>query len=125
MTVQDKKVHNGLQDENLEPDHVFYEAWKEAAAKMKKILGKSKESTNVLYLTRHGESLNNVYGRIGGNASLSSNGEEYAVKLANFFKNTDDLQIWHSELIRTKQTVADFDLAKRVVPQLNEINAGE
>ena len=33
---------------------------------------------------RHGESLNNLYGRIGGDASLSPRGEKYARALAAF-----------------------------------------
>ncbi|KAJ8431779.1 hypothetical protein Cgig2_026656 [Carnegiea gigantea] len=37
-----------------------------------------------ILLTRHGESLDNVRGRIGGDSTLSDAGELYAKKLANF-----------------------------------------
>ncbi|KAJ2542263.1 6-phosphofructo-2-kinase, partial [Coemansia sp. RSA 1933] len=38
----------------------------------------------VIYITRHGESEDNPAGRIGGDASLSSNGVRYATALARF-----------------------------------------
>ncbi|PWW76736.1 bifunctional 6-phosphofructo-2-kinase/fructose-2,6-bisphosphate 2-phosphatase [Tuber magnatum] len=37
-----------------------------------------------IWITRHGESLDNVAGKIGGNALLSDNGEKYARTLAQF-----------------------------------------
>ena len=39
---------------------------------------------NTIYLTRHGESQNNLFGRIGGNAELSDRGEKYAQALKTF-----------------------------------------
>ena len=39
---------------------------------------------NTIYLTRHGESENNLFGKIGGNAELSERGEKYALALNNF-----------------------------------------
>lgn len=36
------------------------------------------------YLTRHGQSEYNLYGKIGGDSGLSSNGMEYARRLANY-----------------------------------------
>ncbi|KAJ2314982.1 6-phosphofructo-2-kinase [Coemansia sp. RSA 2705] len=38
----------------------------------------------VIYITRHGESEDNAAGRIGGDASLSAGGEQYARALARF-----------------------------------------
>ncbi|PVU94074.1 hypothetical protein BB561_002816 [Smittium simulii] len=38
----------------------------------------------VIYITRHGESTDNISGRIGGDASLSENGLEYAAALTKF-----------------------------------------
>ena len=43
-----------------------------------------RSSPRTIYLTRHGESENNVYGKIGGNAPLSSRGEQYANALAGY-----------------------------------------
>ncbi|KAF6024627.1 PFKFB2 [Bugula neritina] len=61
-----------------------------------------------IYLTRHGESVYNVLGRIGGDADLSIQGEEYAHRLANYIEkeNIEDLTVWTSELKRTKQTAS-------------------
>ncbi|KAF3333613.1 6-phosphofructo-2-kinase/fructose-2,6-bisphosphatase-like protein [Carex littledalei] len=39
-----------------------------------------------ILLTRHGESLHNVRGRIGGDTVLSDAGELYSKKLANFIE---------------------------------------
>ena len=45
------------------------------------------EYSRTVYLSRHGESRNNVYGRIGGDAALSPRGEQYAAALAFFVNN--------------------------------------
>lgn len=37
-----------------------------------------------IYLTRHGESLMNLQGRIGGDSDLSERGREYAIALAEY-----------------------------------------
>ena len=42
---------------------------------------------NTIYLTRHGESENNLFGKIGGNAELSERGEKYARALSTFFSS--------------------------------------
>ena len=39
-----------------------------------------------VYLSRHGESMFNLSGKIGGNASLSANGQKYSVQLAKHFE---------------------------------------
>ena len=36
-----------------------------------------------IYLTRHGESLNNLLGKIGGDSDLSQRGEQYVTALAD------------------------------------------
>ncbi|CAB4069146.1 unnamed protein product [Lepeophtheirus salmonis] len=74
------------------------------------------KSSRKLRISRHGESVYNVAGLIGGNPELSSNGEKYATSLANKVNNfmLTDLQIWTSELIRTQQT-ARFKL-KNIFP---------
>jgi len=70
--------------------------------------------------------MNNISGKIGGNAVLSPNGQKYAKMLGNYFNtmNLENLQIWHSELVRTKQTAANITAPKNAIPQLNEINSG-
>lgn len=80
-----------------------------------------------LYFTRHGESEYNVLGRIGGDASLSPRGQLYAQALSNYINTLTGLegvQIWTSELRRTKQTAADIQAPKRAVRSLNELDAG-
>ncbi|KAF6988434.1 hypothetical protein CFC21_005970, partial [Triticum aestivum] len=58
-----------------------------------------------ILLTRHGESLHNVRGRVGGDTVLSEDGELYSKKLANFIekrlKNEKTATIWTSTLQRT------------------------
>lgn len=41
-------------------------------------------SPRQIWITRHGESLDNIAGKIGGDASLSQDGENYAKALAGF-----------------------------------------
>jgi 6-phosphofructo-2-kinase/fructose-2,6-biphosphatase 2 len=36
-----------------------------------------------LYFSRHGESINNVVGKIGGDSELSNRGEKYVTALAD------------------------------------------
>jgi len=83
-----------------------------------------------IYLSRHGESQYNLYGKIGGNSSLSSQGLKYSIKLADHFKrlNLDNFQVWTSELVRTHQTTQHIELEggnKVVKKQLNEIESGD
>jgi len=72
------------------------------------------------YFTRHGQSEYNLLGKIGGDSGLSSNGEEYARRLAKFAKEkigtkttivdgkevTTNVpaRLWTSTLLRTKET---------------------
>lgn len=37
-----------------------------------------------IWITRHGESTDNIQGRIGGDAHLSPNGKKYSLALARF-----------------------------------------
>lgn len=93
------------------------------------------------YLTRHGQSEYNLYGKIGGDSGLSNNGLEYAKRLAKYAheeigmkeiinENGDTVKIpqparlWTSTLTRTKETAqfikhnkiegAEFDNGDRV-----------
>ena len=40
-----------------------------------------------IYLTRHGESLHNVVGKIGGNSELSPTGQRYAGLLSEYIND--------------------------------------
>lgn len=81
-----------------------------------------------IWLTRHGESLHNVEGRIGGDADLSPLGEEYARRLAAFFADIrgqdENLTVWTSTMRRTMQTAAYMPEVPRTYRNLNEIDAG-
>ncbi|KAF9596545.1 hypothetical protein IFM89_012276 [Coptis chinensis] len=63
-----------------------------------------------ILLTRHGESRDNVRGRIGGDTVISDSGEVYAKKLANFvekrLKSERTASIWTSTLQRTILTAS-------------------
>ena len=43
----------------------------------------------VFWFSRHGESVNNLFGKIGGDASLSTNGEKYATLLAAYINQME------------------------------------
>ncbi|GAB4859265.1 hypothetical protein Ancab_010727 [Ancistrocladus abbreviatus] len=82
-----------------------------------------------ILLTRHGESLDNVRGRIGGDSVLSDAGELYAKKLANFvekrLKSERAASIWTSTLQRSILTANHIvGFPKIQWRSLNEINAG-
>ncbi|KAE8667485.1 6-phosphofructo-2-kinase/fructose-2,6-bisphosphatase [Hibiscus syriacus] len=82
-----------------------------------------------ILLTRHGESRDNVRGRIGGDSVLSDTGEIYMKKLANFvekrLKNERTASIWTSTLQRTILTASPIvGFPKIQWRALDEINAG-
>ncbi|XP_048227328.1 6-phosphofructo-2-kinase/fructose-2,6-bisphosphatase [Ricinus communis] len=82
-----------------------------------------------ILLTRHGESRDNVRGRIGGDTVLSDKGEIYAKKLANFvekrLKSEKTASIWTSTLQRTIITASPIvGFPKIQWRALDEINAG-
>ncbi|KAL1925299.1 uncharacterized protein VTP21DRAFT_182 [Calcarisporiella thermophila] len=100
-----------------------------------------------IWLTRHGESTDNMVGRIGGDASLSPKGHKFGHTLARFirhqrqiFKEEQGLlshplidysdhqfAVWTSMLARSQETVEDFDPHEfdiKCIRMLNEIDAG-
>ncbi|KAM0931278.1 hypothetical protein ACQ4PT_000348 [Festuca glaucescens] len=82
-----------------------------------------------ILLTRHGESLDNVEGRIGGDSSLSEAGQIYSRKLASFvekrLKSERTASIWTSTLQRTILTAHPIiGFPKIQWRALDEINAG-
>jgi len=82
-----------------------------------------------IWITRHGESEDNVLQLLGGDSSLSPKGLCYAAALAKFVSVHPQLQrsyVWTSTLIRTLQTAKYLDVQRQVTSfsALNEINAG-
>ncbi|KAK8386588.1 hypothetical protein O3P69_010904 [Scylla paramamosain] len=79
-----------------------------------------------IYLTRHGESIHNIEGRIGGDAELSENGRKFGNALAKYIKeqNISKLRVWTSWLKRTIQTAEGIDAPQERWKALNEIDAG-
>lgn len=79
-----------------------------------------------IYLTRHGESVYNLLGRIGGDAELSERGWEYAKALAKYIseQNIPRLRVWTSQLKRTIQTAEAIKAPQERWKALNEIDAG-
>jgi len=79
-----------------------------------------------IYLSRHGESMHNTVGRIGGDTDLSPRGAQYAEKLSEFINNQNipGMRVWTSWLKRTIQTAADIDAPQERWKALNEIDAG-
>jgi len=79
-----------------------------------------------IYLTRHGESIYNLQGRIGGDSELSERGWEYARALAKYIseQNIPRLRVWASQLKRTIQTAEGIKAPQERWKALNEIDAG-
>lgn len=78
-----------------------------------------------IYLTRHGESVMNLEGRIGGDSDLSERGKLYGKALAQYIDEQDiqGLRVWTSWLKRTIQTAADVNAPQERWKALNEIDA--
>lgn len=87
-----------------------------------------------IYLSRHGESMYNLEGKIGGDADLSERGWKYAEKLPemirNVLRNNDEddedveLTVWTSTLKRTQQTASFLPYPKLQWKALDELDAG-
>ncbi|RSH91861.1 Fructose-2,6-bisphosphatase [Saitozyma podzolica] len=80
-----------------------------------------------IYLSRHGESMYNVEGKIGGDSDLSPRGWEYAKALPELVKkNIGDtpLEVWTSTLQRTIQTGSMLPFEKKTWKSLDELDAG-
>ena len=60
-----------------------------------------------IWLSRHGESMHNVEGKIGGDSDLSPRGRTYAKALPQLIKDNvpgeSNLTVWTSTLKRTNQ----------------------
>jgi len=80
-----------------------------------------------IWLTRHGESQDNVRGVLGGDSNLTNKGDEYAHNLADWVdKNIsgDDLVVWTSTLKRSIQTAQYVNHPKLSLRVLDEIDVG-
>ena len=82
-----------------------------------------------LFLARHGESMFNVQGRIGGDSPLTDLGRTQAGALAAHFHNKHIPYIFTSSFRRSCETAAPIcqshpEATVIAVPELDEINAG-
>eukprot|EP00092_Neocalanus_flemingeri_P038977 GFUD01042431.1.p1 GENE.GFUD01042431.1~~GFUD01042431.1.p1 ORF type:complete len:237 (-),score=52.65 GFUD01042431.1:128-838(-) len=90
------------------------------------LMDSTNNNVRTIYLSRHGESNNNLYGKIGGDAGLSQQGWLYAKALFNFFQSRHISGIWTSQLKRTHQTTKYLACPKIIVETgINEISAGD
>ncbi|XP_024148081.1 6-phosphofructo-2-kinase/fructose-2,6-bisphosphatase 2 isoform X2 [Oryzias melastigma] len=79
-----------------------------------------------IYICRHGESLHNVEGLLGGDSELSERGKQFAAALRGFIEEhkLSDLKVWTSQLRRTIQTAEELGVHYEQWKILNEIDAG-
>lgn len=80
-----------------------------------------------IYMSRHGESMFNVEGKIGGDSALSPRGLLYANKLPDLIKQNlgdKELIVWTSTMKRTIQTSALLNYPKMNRKALDELDAG-
>lgn len=77
-----------------------------------------------IYLARHGETFFNTQDRIGGNSKLTKKGIKSAKKMAEYFKNNNNLIVFTSAKFRAIQTGGFFRQEKITREDLNEINSG-
>jgi broad specificity phosphatase PhoE/predicted kinase len=83
-----------------------------------------------LFLARHGQTVYNIEGRIGGNPALTEKGQEQAAALAKHLRDKTIAWVFTSTRLRSLQTAAPL-LAARVgtthmaLKEFDEINAGD
>ncbi|PVU89428.1 hypothetical protein BB559_005108 [Furculomyces boomerangus] len=80
-----------------------------------------------ILFSRHGESMYNQLGLLGGDSELSPNGVKYSEALPALVKRImgdQDFTVWTSTLKRTIQTASKLDYKKVQFKALDEINAG-
>lgn len=89
------------------------------------MLPDNKNDDNYVFCFQHGESEQNLDGRIGGDSNLSPRGKHYATALAKYIQeqNIEGLRVWTSWLKRTIQTVAGLSAPQERWKALNEIDA--
>jgi broad specificity phosphatase PhoE len=81
-----------------------------------------------IWLTRHGESVYNASGLLGGDPDLTPDGHRYARSLADFLDrrhpDRNDVAIWTSSLRRAVQTAAPLGRTSWAWRALDEIDGG-
>ncbi|KAH8831338.1 6-phosphofructo-2-kinase-domain-containing protein [Flagelloscypha sp. PMI_526] len=80
-----------------------------------------------IFFSRHGESMFNVEGKIGGDSPLSPRGKQYASALPKLVKEVigdRPLTIWTSTLARTIETADQLPYPKLTWKSLDELDAG-
>ncbi|KAF9907427.1 Fructose-2,6-bisphosphatase [Lobosporangium transversale] len=81
-----------------------------------------------IFFSRHGESLYNVMGKLGGDSDLSARGKQYAkalpVLIATHLGNSDQLTVWTSTMKRTIATAEHLKYPKLAWKALDELDAG-
>jgi len=79
-----------------------------------------------IYLTRHGESYNNVVGRLGGDSNLTPRGDEYAKKLGEYINQLShpNFKVWTSWMVRTIETGKYIKFDQERWKLLNELDSG-
>jgi broad specificity phosphatase PhoE/predicted kinase len=81
-----------------------------------------------IWLTRHGESVYNVQGVLGGDPDLTTDGRRYAQSLGRFlderYPDRDEVVIWTSSLRRAVQTAAPLGRRSWAWRALDEIDGG-
>lgn len=81
-----------------------------------------------IFLARHGESVFNAEGKIGGDSKLSLRGEAFSQRLGKWTEErhgTGELVVWTSTLRRTVETVRPIHRAHVEWRALDEISAGD
>ncbi|KAL7414700.1 6-phosphofructo-2-kinase-domain-containing protein [Mrakia frigida] len=80
-----------------------------------------------IFLSRHGESMYNVQGKIGGDAELSPRGQMYAKALPSLILDAvgdSPLNVWTSTMRRTIQTAQHLPYPKKTWKSLDELDGG-
>ena len=79
-----------------------------------------------IYISRHGESVNNINNIIGGDCHLTEKGKRFGLFLRDYFKVEEFLTVWTSKLIRTIETAEKITNAcTKQWEELNEIDSGD
>ncbi|KAF9167010.1 Fructose-2,6-bisphosphatase [Actinomortierella ambigua] len=81
-----------------------------------------------IFFSRHGESLYNVMGKLGGDSELSARGKQYAralpLLISTHLGGTEQLTVWTSTLKRTIATAEQLPYPKLQWKALDELDAG-
>ncbi|ODV91910.1 hypothetical protein CANCADRAFT_22960 [Tortispora caseinolytica NRRL Y-17796] len=80
-----------------------------------------------IWLSRHGESMFNLSGQIGGDSDLSPRGRMYAEQLPELVRQSvgdAPLTVWTSTLKRTQQTASKLPYPKLAWKALDELDSG-